>query len=109
MSIGKERAPGRSVDCITWSAPPTERIWQRFVNQGSKERSRTIILIGCDFHTRFQQIAMRDPTTSDIVGRRLEDQNYEGRGFAPHFPNPLGWAMALRRVSQLGLGFVGRS
>jgi hypothetical protein len=29
-------------------------------DQGSEERSRAMIIIGCDFHTRYQQIAMMD-------------------------------------------------
>jgi len=30
-----------------------------------------MIIVGCDFHTRFQQVAMLDPTTGEIVERRL--------------------------------------
>jgi hypothetical protein len=36
-----------------------------------------MIIIGCDFHTRFQQIAMLDPTTGKIVERRLEHETGE--------------------------------
>jgi hypothetical protein len=31
-----------------------------------------MIIIGCDVHTRFQQIAMLDPTTGEIIEHRLE-------------------------------------
>ena len=31
-----------------------------------------MITIGCDFHTRFQQIAMMDTTTGELIERRLE-------------------------------------
>jgi transposase len=34
-----------------------------------------MIIIGCDFHTRFQQIAMVDPTTGEVMARRLEHEN----------------------------------
>jgi hypothetical protein len=33
--------------------------------------------IGCDFHSRFQQIAMLDPTTGEVIERRLEHENGE--------------------------------
>jgi hypothetical protein len=32
-----------------------------------------MIIVGCDFHTRFQQVAMLDPT-GEIVERRLEHE-----------------------------------
>ena len=31
-----------------------------------------MFMTGCDFHTRFQQIAMVDPATGGIVERRLD-------------------------------------
>jgi hypothetical protein len=31
-----------------------------------------MIIIGCDFHTRFQQVAMLDPATGEITEHRLE-------------------------------------
>jgi hypothetical protein len=45
-------------DPITASAP-FERVDLVAVDdQGSEERSRAMLAIGCDFHTRYQQIAM---------------------------------------------------
>ncbi len=38
-------------------------------------------IIGCDFHSRFQQIAMLDTETGEIVERRLEHENGEARKF----------------------------
>jgi hypothetical protein len=35
-----------------------------------------MIIIGCDVHTRFQQIAMLDPTTGEIIERRLEHDSW---------------------------------
>jgi transposase len=40
-----------------------------------------MLIIGCDLHTRFQQIAMVDTTTGEIVTRRLEHENCEARKF----------------------------
>jgi hypothetical protein len=37
-----------------------------------------MIIIGCDFHTRHQQIAMLDTETGELVERRLEHGNGEG-------------------------------
>ena len=31
-----------------------------------------MLIIGCDFHTRFQQITMLHTTTGEIVERRLQ-------------------------------------
>jgi hypothetical protein len=36
-----------------------------------------MIIIGCDFHTRFQQVAMLDPTTGEVSERRLEHETGE--------------------------------
>ena len=40
-----------------------------------------MLIIGCDLHTRFQQIAMVDTTTREMVTRRLEHENGEARKF----------------------------
>ena len=36
-----------------------------------------MLIIGCDFHSRFQQIATLDPQTGEVIERRLE---HEQRG-----------------------------
>jgi transposase len=46
-----------------------------------------MIIIGCDFHTRFQQIAMLDPTTGEIVERRLEHEPGEAERFYASLPD----------------------
>jgi len=43
-----------------------------------------MIIIGCDFHSRFQQIAMLDTETGQITERRLE--NSEARAFYAGLP-----------------------
>lgn len=47
-----------------------------------------MIIIGCDFHTRFQQIAMLDPTTGEITEHRLEHENGAVERFYASLPNP---------------------
>jgi len=46
-----------------------------------------MLVIGCDFHTRFQQIAMVDTTTGEIVERRLEHETGEARQFYAALPS----------------------
>ena len=46
-----------------------------------------MLLIGCDFHTRFQQIAMLDSTTGEMMERRLEHPE-EARRFYAALPSP---------------------
>ena len=47
-----------------------------------------MLIIGCDFHSRFQQIAMLDPATGEIVERRLEHENGEAKRFYATLPSP---------------------
>jgi len=46
-----------------------------------------MLIIGCDFHTRFQQIAMLDPTTGEMIERRLEHENGEAKTFNARLPS----------------------
>src|SRR3984893_12667220 len=48
-----------------------------------------MMIIGCDFHTRYQQIAMMDSETGELVERRLEHENGEARAFYPRLPEPV--------------------
>jgi len=45
-------------------------------------------IIGCDYHPRYQQIAMLDPATGELVERRLEHENGEARAFYASLPKP---------------------
>ena len=45
-----------------------------------------MFIIGCDFHTRFQRIAMLDTQTGELVERRLEHENGEARAFYAALP-----------------------
>jgi hypothetical protein len=40
-----------------------------------------MMIIGCDLHTRYQQIAMLDTETGEEVERRLEHESGEARTF----------------------------
>jgi len=48
-----------------------------------------MLIIGCDFHTRYQQIAMLDDTTGEMVERRLEHENGEADRFYRSLPKPV--------------------
>ena len=45
-----------------------------------------MLIIGCDFHSRFQQIAMLDPQTGEVIERRLEHETAEARKFYAALP-----------------------
>ena len=47
-----------------------------------------MLIIGCDFHTRFQQIVMLHPTTGEVVERRLEHATGEAEKFYETRPGP---------------------
>src|SRR6516162_6721984 len=47
-----------------------------------------MLIIGCDFHSRFQQIAMLDPETGEVEERRLEHAQDEVRTFYTSLPAP---------------------
>jgi hypothetical protein len=40
-----------------------------------------MLIIGCDFHTRYQQIAMLDEATGELLERRLEHETGQARDF----------------------------
>ncbi len=45
-----------------------------------------MIIIGCDFHTRYQQIAMAEDTTGELLlERRLDHESGEAHAFYRHF------------------------
>ncbi len=48
-----------------------------------------MLIIGCDFHTRYQQIAMMDQATGELVERRLEHESGEARAFYTGLPKPV--------------------
>lgn len=47
-----------------------------------------MMIIGCDFHTRYQQIAVLDTETGVVLERRLEHGNGEVQKFYAQLPKP---------------------
>ena len=47
-----------------------------------------MLIVGCDFHTRFQQVAMVDPATGEVIERRLEHENGDAEKFYRTLPGP---------------------
>jgi transposase len=48
-----------------------------------------MLIIGCDFHTRYQQIAMLDDATGELTERRLEHGTSEADAFYRRLPKPV--------------------
>ncbi len=48
-----------------------------------------MLIIGCDFHTRHQQIAMVDAATEELLKRRLDHENGEANRFYRGLPRPV--------------------
>jgi transposase len=48
-----------------------------------------MMIIGCDYHPRYQQIAMMDTATGELVERRLEHENGEARAFYASLAKPV--------------------
>ena len=46
-------------------------------------------IIGCDLHTRYQQIAMLDLETGELMERRLEHESREARNFYASLQGPV--------------------
>ena len=46
-------------------------------------------IVGCDLHTRYQQIAMLDAETGELVERRLEHESGEARAFYAGLAGPV--------------------
>ena len=46
-------------------------------------------IVGCDLHTRYQQIAMLDTETGELIERRLEHANGEARAFYAGLRGPV--------------------
>jgi len=58
-------------------------------------------IVGCDLHTRYQQIAMLDEETGELVERRLEHANGEAKEFYSGLAGPVRWG-SKRRGTRAG-------
>ena len=47
-----------------------------------------MVIIGCDFHTRFQQIAMLDTETGEVLEKKLEHESGEAKAFYEGLKEP---------------------
>ena len=47
------------------------------------------MIIGCDFHTRYQQIAMMNEATGELTERRLDHQSGEAHEFYRNLQGPV--------------------
>jgi hypothetical protein len=60
-------------------------------------------IIGCDLHTRYQQIAMLEEETGELVERRLEHESGEARAFYVALAGPVrGRVATLRKPRRVG-------
>ena len=48
-----------------------------------------MLIIGCDFHTRYQQIAMLDTLTGELTERRLDHESGEAHAFYRGIQGPV--------------------
>ena len=46
-------------------------------------------IVGCDLHTRYQQVAMLDRETGELIERRLEHESGEARVFYAGLSGPV--------------------
>ena len=53
-----------------------------------------MFIIGCDLHTRHQEIAMLNTETGELVERRLEHENGQAKEFYAGLPRPVRAAVA---------------
>src|SRR5208337_4108206 len=75
------------LDFITTLAPFGRVFWCcNTTREPGKEP--TMLIIGCDFHAGFQQVAMFDRTSGEISRRRLQHPE-EARAFYAALPGPV--------------------
>jgi len=58
-----------------------------------------MLITGCDFHCRFQQVAMVDTETGELIERRLEHGDGGRRSFTPNHTNPCEYLTVTNRDS----------
>jgi hypothetical protein len=60
------------IDSMTMSAPQTRVNLAVLTDQRPGRKGADILIIGCDYHPGFQQIAFVDSETGELQERRLE-------------------------------------
>jgi hypothetical protein len=48
-------------------------------------------IVGCDLHPHYQQVAMLDAETGELIERRLEHESGEARAFYANLTDRCGW------------------
>src|SRR5664279_5331614 len=66
-------------DCMTASAPSARLHWLLLNDREAREKEPSMMIIGCDFHPSFQQIACVEQETGEYEERRL---NHRGEAEA---------------------------
>ena len=61
------------IDSMTMSLPAPSKVGGATQPTGSGERSRTMIIIGVDYHPEFQQLASVDTETGGFSEARLQN------------------------------------
>jgi hypothetical protein len=64
-----------------------------------------MMIIGCDLHTRYQQIALLDRETGELVERRLEHENGEAPAFYAALVGPVQVGIEATRHTSAGPDF----
>src|SRR6516165_6810188 len=59
-----------------------------------------MLIIGCDFHSRFQQIAMVNRETGELIERRPDHSNGEAKKFYAELQKPVGVGMEATGYAQ---------
>jgi hypothetical protein len=58
--------------------------------KAAEKKEPNMLIIGCDLHTRYQNVAMADTETGEIVEQHLQHENGEARAFYASTPMPAG-------------------
>ena len=59
-----------------------------------------MLIMGCDYHTRYQQVALLDTETGELVERRLEHENGEACASYASLPRSARIGMEATRPAQ---------
>lgn len=70
------------------SSPTPSRLGHA-TDQDSEGKKPSMLIIGCDFHSRFQQVAMVDIENGELIERRLEHANGEAKKFYAELQKPV--------------------
>jgi hypothetical protein len=61
-----------------------------------------MLIKGCDFHRRYQQIAMKDEATGELVERRRDHESGEAQAFYRELRGPVRVGIEAKNSSTRG-------